>query len=220
VHHCGAAQQTLVHPVLDFLAATPDGLTADRVVETKAPWRSLYTSIDERPDYAAQLQLQMEVSGLDRADLVIWRQGQPLLVSTVERDPAWLAGVLPTVEKFLDDYRAVLADPERHTPHREPLRDERTDPDWAAAAAAWLELDYLIRQLEASRDKAAATLGAGQVGPGLRYRPAALRAPRGGAVQAGPRGPEGHCRPGEVPRQICRRHHHSPYRRQTVRSES
>ena len=25
VHHSGAAQQTLVHPVLDFLAATPGG---------------------------------------------------------------------------------------------------------------------------------------------------------------------------------------------------
>ena len=25
VHHSGGAQQTLVHPVLDFLAATPDG---------------------------------------------------------------------------------------------------------------------------------------------------------------------------------------------------
>ena len=85
--------------MFDFLGATPDGVNPDRVVETKAPWRSLYTSIDERPDYAAQLQLQMEVSGLDRADLVIWRQGQPLLVSTVERDPAWLAGVLPAVEK-------------------------------------------------------------------------------------------------------------------------
>ena len=105
-------------------------------------------------------------------------------MSTVERDPTWLAGVLPAVEKFLADYRAVLADPERHTPHREPLRDQRTDPEWAAAAAAWMELDYLIRQLEVSRDKAAATLGALSPDKSARgFGIDLLRYERRGAVQ-------------------------------------
>jgi len=160
VYRSGTGQQTLVHPELDFLAATPDGVTADRVVECKAPWRSLYTSITERPDYAAQLQLQMEVTGLSTADLVIWRRGQPLTVDTIHRDLDWLEGVLPAIGKFLGEYAEVLADPEKSAPHREPLRDVRTDPEWIAQATEWLELDYLLKQLTTAREVAAGKLAA------------------------------------------------------------
>lgn len=160
VWYSGRRQHTLVHPVFDYFAATPDGLTADRIVEVKAPFRSLYSSITERPDYHAQVQLQMEVTGRDLADLVIWRPGQPVVISTVERDMTWLADQIPAVEKFLDEYQAVLDDPLLHTPHREPLRDVRTDDEWAVAAAEWLEVDYLIKQLEAAKNAAAARLRA------------------------------------------------------------
>lgn len=158
VHRSGAGQETWVHPELDFLAATPDGVTADRVVECKAPWRGLYTSIAERPDYAAQLQLQMEVTGLSKADLVIWRRGQPLTVDTLEHDPDWIGVVLPKVTKFLGEYAEVLADPDKVAAHREPPKDVRTDAEWAVQAREWLEVDYLVKQLTTAREAAAAKL--------------------------------------------------------------
>jgi putative phage-type endonuclease len=161
VDHAGDRQITVVHPApLAFLAATPDGILADRVLEVKAPWRSLYTSIEQRPDYYAQLQVQMACTGLPLADLVIWRPEQPLVVDTIEANPGWLADRLPVVADFLNEYREVLDDPERYSPHREPLRDVRTDDEWAEAATEWLELDFLYRQLAEAREAAAARLAA------------------------------------------------------------
>jgi hypothetical protein len=154
VNFTGKNQQTVVHPQYDFLAATPDGLTTDRVVETKAPWRALYTSISERPDYAAQMQLQMTVTGYPAADLVIWRPDQPLLVETLDWDPGWLPRVLPAIDVFLEDYAKVISSPELSQPHREPLKDVRTDPEWLIVSREWLELDFLIKQLEAEKDRA------------------------------------------------------------------
>jgi putative phage-type endonuclease len=156
----GDGQVTLLHPDLHYFAATPDGILPDRVLEVKAPWRSLYTSIDQRPDYYAQLQLQMACAEVPMADLVIWRPNEPLVVDTIEVDPKWLEDRLPVVEDFLADYRAVLADPERYTPHREPLRDVRNDGVWVEAATEWLELDHLVRRLTEARDAAANHLAA------------------------------------------------------------
>lgn len=158
VQRSGTGQQTLVHPDLNFLAATPDGVTSDRVLECKAPWRSLYTSIAERPDYASQMRLQMEVTGLHTADLAIWRQNQPLLVDTIHRTLGWLDSVLPAVTKFLDEYRKVITDPDKAAVHREPLKDVRTDPEWAEAAVEWLEVDFLIAQLTKAREAAASRI--------------------------------------------------------------
>lgn len=154
----GAEQQTFVHPTMTYLAATPDGVTNDRVIECKAPWRALYTSIHERPDYAAQMQLQMEVLDLPAADLVIFRPRQPLLVDTLYRDRDWMESVLPAIDDFLREYWEVIDTPELCVPHREPLKDIRQDTEWTLAAREWLELDHLVKQLTEAKDAAAARL--------------------------------------------------------------
>ena len=149
VYGAGEEQRTLIHPRFDFLAATPDGVTGEKVIECKAPYRARYTSIHERPDYEVQARLQMEVAGAAFADVVIWRPGQPIVVETLDYEPDWLPSVMPAIEAFLADYRAVIGDPAAAAVHLEPLKDERTDPDWALAALDWLELKYLIEQLTA-----------------------------------------------------------------------
>lgn len=154
----GQRQQTRVHPVHAWLAATPDGLTADRVVELKAPWKARWTSLADRPDHEAQLRLQMEVTGRRLGDLVVWRPDQPLSIETVTHDPDWLPGVLPAAQAFITEFWEVVADPALADPHRQPLKDVRTDDEWSAAAIEWLELDYLIEQLSGRRDAAAEIL--------------------------------------------------------------
>jgi putative phage-type endonuclease len=158
VRGSGDRQQTIVHPRLEFLAATPDGIAGDRVLECKAPWKARYTSIAERPDYQVQARLQMEVTGFRFADLAIWRQGQPLIVDSIEHDPTWLDSVMVPITTFLAEYRETVADPVLAAPHREPLKDVRTDQEWIVQAAEWLDLDFLVRQLEAERKAAAARL--------------------------------------------------------------
>lgn len=108
VHSC---QRFFIHPTYDFLAVTVDGLVdADGLVEAKAPFRANYAHIDERPDYAAQIRLQLECSGRVWGDFIRWRDGD-VAVSRVEHDPAWLPSVLPTLTDFLEELLAVLADP-------------------------------------------------------------------------------------------------------------
>ena len=149
VYGTGAEQRTLIHPRYDFLAATPDGVVSDRVLECKAPFKARYTSITERPDYEVQARLQMEVAGAAYGDIAVWRPGQPIVVETIDYEPDWLPSVMPAIEKFLADYRQTIADPEAAAPHLEPLKDQRTDPDWGLAALDWLELKYLIENLTA-----------------------------------------------------------------------
>lgn len=161
VLYSGTGQRTLAHPEYTFLAATPDGLVGDsKVLEVKAPWRGLYTSIAERPDFYAQVQLQCEVLNRPEADLVIWRQDQPLIVETVQRDRMWFINHVRDIEAFMDSYWSTLADPAKSAPHREPLKDVRTDTEWAQRATEYLELDYLVQKLTAAREDAAAKLKA------------------------------------------------------------
>ncbi len=148
-------QGTIVHPKYDFLAATPDAMTDEKIVECKAPWRSHYTSIAERPDYEAQIRLQMEVTGLKAGDLAIWHVDRPLIVDPVKHDPKWLKSVLPTIESFMAEYRETIGDPELAAKHRAPLVDERHDGPWAEAATEWLDLDYTVKLYEARRAAAA-----------------------------------------------------------------
>lgn len=141
---------TMVHPTIDYLAATPDGLVGDDgLVECKCPWRATYTHIDERPDYEAQIRLQLEVTDRAWCDFVVWSP-DGISISRVERDPEWLSSVLPALLEFMEDYQEAISDPEKAAPYLEPLKEQRADPEWAEAAMAWQEAKW-VADLAAER---------------------------------------------------------------------
>lgn len=110
-----AGQEFVIHPEYPWLAATPDGLVGeDGMVEAKCPYRAEYMSLAERPDYAAQIQLQMECTGREWCDFLIWRPNDPLIIDRAARDRDWLPSVAPLLMQFVDDYTAALAAPEVH----------------------------------------------------------------------------------------------------------
>lgn len=132
-------QDFVLHPTVGFLGATPDGLIGtDGVLETKCPWRALYSHISQRPDYEAQIRLQLECTQREWADFVVWRP-DGISVSRVMHDPEWLPSILGQLVEFMDEYRSILADPELAAPFLAPLVDQRTDADWQAAAQDYLE---------------------------------------------------------------------------------
>jgi len=141
-------QQFTVHPVHDFIAMSPDGILEEDdeglgVVEVKAPFRARFTHIDERPDYQAQMQVQMACLGAAWGDFVVWRP-EITHISRLDHDPTWLDLVLPTLTEFHDEYMRIVADPELVQPHLDPLTDWRTDPEWWEA-----EVEYLEAKMEA-----------------------------------------------------------------------
>lgn len=149
----GANQRTVIHPEHFFLAATPDGLVAkDGLVEVKCPWRAQYSHWSQRPDIEAQIRGQLACTGRAWCDLVVWRQGQPIAVSRVEHDPAWLTAplyngrsVLDHAKAFLDRLAEVVADETLAAPYRAALRDELTSPQ-AHDAAEDLEECQIVRE--------------------------------------------------------------------------
>jgi hypothetical protein len=167
----GQWQETVVHPVHDWLAATPDGLVDENgIVEGKCPRRATYTHIDQRPDYYAQMQIQIGCLSRQWGDFVVWRApGLPSvypLISTVHYDPSWLwtspgpdqPARIDILRAFHTQYLQVMLDDELSAPYRLPLVDERTDPEWAAAATDWLDAKYDAKRAKAAEEEAAAVL--------------------------------------------------------------
>ncbi len=120
---------------LDGIAHMPDG--SKRVIEVKCPFRGKYKSLDEKPEYHAQVEIQMAVSGIDVADFVVWREGEPLCIGTYGTDPRrqeWIE----KLKKFHDEYVQIVMSPDlsaQYLGEAEPLRE---DAEWFEASQDYL----------------------------------------------------------------------------------
>lgn len=104
-------QALVLHPSVPYLCVTPDGLVGSAgMVEVKCPLRSMYFHIDERPDYDAQVRLQLDCTGREWCDFVIWRAGR-IWTSRVEHDAGWLPTIRPVLDEFMHDFHEVINDP-------------------------------------------------------------------------------------------------------------
>jgi len=145
-------QLFVAHPEYP-IAATLDGTAdTDRVIEAKCPYVGDWMTVDQRPDYEAQVRLQLECTGRRYGDLICWRPSG-LSVSTVEFDADWFPSVLPVIEEFFTEYHDALEDTDKSAPYLAPLVDERIDSDWQLAAFEWNEA-------KAARDRAQDSLDA------------------------------------------------------------
>lgn len=122
-----------LHPAHDFLAVTPDGLVEKGgLIECKCPYRGHYTHWNERPYYESQMRLQMECTGRQWCDFVVWYP-DALHVSRIHHDAAWLPSVLPVLEAFMADFYAAIKTSASAAPFlTEKVRD---DAEWMQAAS-------------------------------------------------------------------------------------
>jgi putative phage-type endonuclease len=97
----------VIHPELDFLGASPDGLIlgASRGLEIKCPgrrkhWQTLRDGMPE--EHVAQVQISMACTGLPEWDFVSFDPRFPphlqLHVETIKRDDDWIAHALAQCE--------------------------------------------------------------------------------------------------------------------------
>lgn len=147
------AQEFVQHPEHEWLGVSPDGLLgADGMAEFKCPYWAKYTSIEAKPEYQAQVQLQLACTGRDWCAFVIWRPDEPLIVERVERDPDWLPTHLATLAEFHAEYERIVADPELAAPYLDVR--ERDDPDWAAAASRLYVAQVMLDDAAAMHEQA------------------------------------------------------------------
>ena len=105
----------LVHPTLPWLAASPDGVTkTGKCVEIKCPLKRAIVPGEIPHHYVSQVQVQMQVCGLDSTLFVQYKPGfmnadrKPFLdITVVERDDLWFETNLPQMKSFFDEYMAA-----------------------------------------------------------------------------------------------------------------
>ena len=124
VEECGF----FVHPEIDWLGASPDGLVGeDGLIEVKCPFGLRNKKGDElkfkaaadQPHYYAQMQMEMACTGRDWCDFYQWsKHGDSL--ERVWFDPQWFADSLPALEAFYNLYLSELDNPA----HLEPKEKE------------------------------------------------------------------------------------------------
>ena len=124
----------VAHPQFSWLAASPDGLIGDDgLLEAKCPYRAMYTEVSD--EYQAQMQLQLECTGRAWCDFAVWRDGEPLAVTRVARDPEWMPRNFAALEAFAAEFSRIAASDELSAPYL--AGQERDDAKWREAVAAW-----------------------------------------------------------------------------------
>lgn len=139
------------HPTIEWLGASPDGLVStDGMVEIKCPFKAKYRHISERPDYYAQIQLQLACTGRKWCDFVVWVDGE-ITISRVDADEQWVEKNTQALSEFYLDYKTLISDREKAEAYAGD--QTRTDDAWLATAALYrktkAELDELTAALEA-----------------------------------------------------------------------
>lgn len=107
----------LVHPELDWLAASPDGITlTGRMIEIKCPFARRIDKGVVPHHYLPQVQVQMEVCGLSSCYFVQWQPAhlthdgvEVFDIVLIERDRLWFDKHKDTLYAFYTDLIAMRA---------------------------------------------------------------------------------------------------------------
>ena len=155
VQACGSIQ----HPKNEWLAASPDGLVdSNTVVEVKCPFKKEIFNLSTRPDYMAQVQIQMYCTERTKGLFGVWVPGY-IEVTPVEIDTLWLCEVLPMLMAFHDEYMEIIGDKDLSAPYLEDLvQDMSLNVEWEEQAAIYLEHKEAIDRHKKSMDESKALL--------------------------------------------------------------
>lgn len=155
----------IVHPTIDWLGATPDGMVDDDgLVELKLIGRQ-YVHYSQRPDYEVQCRLQLAVTRRKWCDLVMFHKPDPdepdqhPWVSRVTPvQPDWLESVMPKLTEFHDRFLELTAPPEPDEQWLTPADVGRTDEEWQQAALDWADRKADLEDAQAALEAASARL--------------------------------------------------------------
>jgi len=143
-------QRFIRHPSIPWLGVTLDGRVGmDGIVEAKVPPpNARYTRVDERPDYEAQVRLEMACARVPWGDLAVYKpdrawpddlQPERLYRTRVLHDDAWLVSVLPILEGFHAKYERIVASDKLSAPFLTDLGKDDVDPFFGQAEVEYGE---------------------------------------------------------------------------------
>lgn len=154
-----------VHPALEWLRGSFDGLTidGDHFLEVKCPGDGTFATIRATniiPEhYRPQVQHLFAVSGARTGDFWCWHPDHGGIRIPVERDDAFIATLLEAEEAF---WRMVQAGTPPPLP---PGHEERTDAPWLSAAQDYVRSKAIVDEhtgrLDAARELLIALMGDG-----------------------------------------------------------
>lgn len=137
-----------VHPSIEFLGASPDGLADDGgLVECKCPQK--IKELEDVPHYVAQMQLQMHCADTDHCWFVQWTTDDTS-VHKVDRDEDWITNNLEALTDFHNAYLEIIASEELSKPYLEPKEVLREDESWNKIAS---ELRFITGQIKNLQDR-------------------------------------------------------------------
>jgi putative phage-type endonuclease len=144
---CIVQPQVLLHPTIDWMMASLDGISSDGklIVEIKCPNRDDHAiALDgEVPEkYKPQLQHQMEVAGVDKSHYFSF-DGQNGIIVILYRCQSDVSLILKEEEKF---WNCV----QNYTPPQLASKDYilREDAGWKHAAMCWKDTKARLQELE------------------------------------------------------------------------
>lgn len=163
----------IVHPVFDWLAASPDGLIDDDgSVEFKAPYRSKKT--DPPAYYWHQMQLVMHCAAREWCDYFVWWK-DATHCERIYADIHWLNRNISTFEAFMADYEQAIESEDAAERFLKPLIEERKDKDWFDAAQAYIEAkeaaDFAAAREKEARQALLAMTDRAAEGAGVKVTP-------------------------------------------------
>jgi len=98
----GEHQEFIIDNAFDWLGCTPDGFTADRLVEAKCPFYKMYDDVPAH--YMAQVQGQMFIAEMDQCDFFAWSP-EEIRIWRVDFSEAYWAMMLPLLCNFWESVK-------------------------------------------------------------------------------------------------------------------
>lgn len=119
------------HPTLDFIGASPDGefIMAQGInwrggLEIKCPFPPYHArrgyipyGIEDKPSYAAQMQLVMECCDWQLMDFLCYFNEDNYKLDTLERDPVWWADAEPKLHAFHQEFLSIIGSKKKAAPY-------------------------------------------------------------------------------------------------------
>ena len=150
------------HPNHARIGVSPDGFVGEGLIEVKCPFGIRYKkvptfkTVDEVPHYAAQMQLQMAVTGREYTYFVQWTP-HAIDVAVVVKDEGWLNGHLHTLNKFIEEFDEIVASEELSAPYLEDAETHRDDGEWLSLEEEYIaakgSVDAAIEELAMVKEK-------------------------------------------------------------------
>ena len=142
------------HPDYEWLAASPDGLMGNVVVEVKSPYSKKIKTLEETPHYWAQVQIQMACTGRIDAVFGVWTPDE-FHHEYLVFHKSWFDEKLPILKSFHDEYLEIIADEDLSKPYLEDLvNDMEGNSEWETQVLRYVDAKAVMNCAKADLETA------------------------------------------------------------------